>query len=103
MKDGQILFVDTLDFSEPKTKEAKAVLLGLSKVKGFESLADRKNNAALIALGDTNSNTKKSFSNMGNVLVTESRNLNPVDVLNYRFVVIANPESTIEALVARMK
>ena len=103
LKDGEMLFVDSLEFEAPKTAEAKEKLVGLAKVKGFEDLAVRRNNAALIALGTPTENAKKSFNNMGNVLVQESRNLNPVDVLNFRFLVIANPEATIEALEARMK
>ncbi|MFQ5540663.1 MAG: 50S ribosomal protein L4 [Candidatus Paceibacteria bacterium] len=102
-RDGSVMLVDTLTFAEPKTKEAKALLAGLSKVKGFEALSTRRNNAALVALGEANAAVKKSFSNMGNVFVEESRNLNPVDVLSYRLLVIANPEATFEALGKRME
>ena len=103
LRDGEILFVDAPDMKAPKTADAKAFLGKLSKVKGFETLATRRNNAALIALGAQDMNVKKSFQNMGNVFVEESRNLNPVDVLNYRYLVVANPEAAIEALTNRMK
>ena len=99
---GDVLFVDAFSFGAPKTKEAKASLVSLASVKGYEALATRRNNAALIALGAPDAQTKKSFRNMGNVLVEESRNLNPVDVLSYRFVVIANPEASLEALSKRL-
>ncbi len=101
-KKGRILFIDTPAFTEPKTKEAKSTLIALSSVKGFEELATRRNNAALIALGEKNVNVKKSFANIGSVSVGESRDLNPTDVLNHRYLVITNPEAALEALTARM-
>lgn len=99
---GQVVFVD-ITLEAPKTKEAKALLTTLSTIKGFETLGTRRNNAALVTLGGSDSVLKKSFRNMGNVLVDEARNLNPVDVMNYRFVVVINPESALATLTARMK
>lgn len=100
--EGKVLFVDA-SFAEPKTKDAKALLATLSTVKGFEALATRRNNAAVITLGSSDASAKKSFRNMGNVLVDEARNLNPVDVLNYRLLVIINPDAALETLTKRMK
>lgn len=101
--EGRILFVDSLSFTAPKTKEAKASLASLASVDGFDALASRRKNAAIVALGVANVNVKKSFRNMGNILVEESRNLNPVDVLSYRYLVIANPEASLEVLSKRLK
>lgn len=102
-RDGEILFVDAPTMDAPKTAEAKTLLTTLGGVSGFDALKDRRNNAALISLGAKNDTLKKSFANMGNVFVDESRNLNPVDVLNYRYLVITNPEEALEGLAARMK
>lgn len=103
LRDGGILFVDAPEMKAPKTADAATFLSGISKVKGFEALSSRRNNAALIALGANDTNIKKSFRNMGNVFVEESRNLNPVDILNYRYLVVVNPEAAIESLTNRMK
>jgi large subunit ribosomal protein L4 len=103
LQDGEVLFVDMPEFKEPKTSEAKAVLAAFSKATGFEQLSTRRNNAALIALSGRNENAEMSFRNMGNVAVVESRNLNPVALLSYRYLVIANPEASIEDLKTRMK
>ena len=103
MRGGKVLFVDTLSLSQPKTKEAKGVMGGLSKVKGFDELSTRRNNAALILTGSKDVNAIKSFHNMGNVMVQEARNANPVEVMRYRFVVIADPEMSVKALSGRMK
>lgn len=103
LADGEVLFVDMPEFAEPKTAKAKDALQGFSAVKGFESLKDRRNNAALIALSGRDENTEKSFGNMGNIALVETRNLNPVALLQYRYVIIANPEASLEALNERMK
>lgn len=103
LADGEVLFVDMPDFKEPKTAEARKALTAFGKAPGFELLKDRRNNAALIALSGRDENTEKSFRNMGNVAVVEARNLNPVSLLAYRTLVIANPEASLEALTKRMK
>lgn len=102
MKDGRLLFVDSLPMTAPKTKDAKAALGGLAKVKGFAELATRRNNAALFLLGGKSDAVVKSFSNMGNVLVEETRNANPVDVLKYRYLIVVNPEASIKLLSSRV-
>jgi large subunit ribosomal protein L4 len=103
MKDGRLLFVDSLPITAPKTKDAKAALGGLSKVKGFAELATRRNNAALFLLSGKSDAVMKSFSNMGNVLVEETRNANPVDVLKYRYLVVVNPEASVKLLASRLE
>jgi large subunit ribosomal protein L4 len=103
MKDGRLLFVDSLPMTAPKTKDAKAALGGLSKVKGFAELATRRNNAALFLLSGKSDAVMKSFSNMGNVLVEETRNANPVDVLKYRYLVVVNPEASVKLLASRLE
>ncbi len=101
-KKGRVLFVDALSFEAPKTKDARIALSGLSAVKGFEPLADRRKNAALILLGKYDGKVLKSFRNMGNVFVDEARNANPVDLLSYRYVIVADPESSVKALADRL-
>ncbi|MEA2112736.1 MAG: 50S ribosomal protein L4 [Patescibacteria group bacterium] len=102
MKDGEILFVDELKFEAPKTKEAKDVLGKLSGIKGFEDILSKKRNSTYLALGGRDESTEKSFSNFGNVLVGELRNINPLDILNYKYLVITKPEESIEFLVKKL-
>jgi large subunit ribosomal protein L4 len=103
MKGGRILFVDSLGLSAPKAKEAKAALDALSSVKGFDMLSKRRKNSALILLGKKDSAAAKSFRNMGNVMLGEARNANPVDVMSYRYVVVVEPELSLKTLAMRMK
>lgn len=100
--EGEILFVDALSFVSPKTVLAKESIKGLATVKGFDALATRRKNAALILLSKHDDAAAKSFRNMGNVMVSEVRNANPVDVLTYKYVVIVDPEVSLQTLAARM-
>lgn len=98
LKYNGLLFVDSLSMSEPKTAEAKNVIVSLSKIKGFEKLTTKKNNTVLIALSKRDISTEKSFRNMSNVLVEEVRNINPLDLLNYTYVIFENPAEAMKVL-----
>lgn len=97
-KDGEVLFVEDLTLSAPKTKEARSILVSLSKIKGYEKLEAKKKNTAFIGLAKRTPALDKSFRNIGNVLVTEFRNLNPVTALSYKYMIIANPSETLKAI-----
>ncbi len=101
-KDGQIIFVDDISFRTPKTKEAKDVLSSLSKISGYETLLSKKNNSAILAFSKKDSATEKSFHNFNNVLVDEVRNLNPVDLLNYKYLIIENPEKSLAQISGKL-
>ena len=102
-KDGEIIFVDQFAFAAPKTATAKTALAALAKGTGADMLTLKKKNAALLALAVYNKNVSKSFHNFGNVMTEEVRNLNPVDVLTYKYLVIENPEAAFKVLLARTK
>jgi large subunit ribosomal protein L4 len=100
LKDGELIFVDTFELNEPKTAAAKKSLMQLSAVSGFEKLATKKRNAALIAFADPTPSSQKSFHNIGNVTVSAVRNLNPVSVLGHTYLIIENPDAAV-AIVAQ--
>jgi large subunit ribosomal protein L4 len=102
LNDGEILFVDTIAFDAPKAKEAKSILVALSRVKGFERLS-KKSNAALIALSTNDVNVKKSFGNFGNIEVEEARNMNVVDILSSALLIIENPDESLKTLENKLK
>ncbi|MHB0977787.1 MAG: 50S ribosomal protein L4 [Minisyncoccota bacterium] len=95
-KDGEILFVDSISLKEPKTKLAIGAIKSLSGVKGFEKLFLKKKNATLIALGSKNKEIERSMSNLGNIEVKEARNLDPLSLMRYKYLVIENPENAIK-------
>ena len=95
-QDGEVLFVDTLDTK--KTKEAVLALKNLSQVKGFERLLTKKKNSAILALASKNLSAEKSMRNLGNVEAMDVRNLNPLALLNYKYLVIEDPTESFAKL-----
>ena len=59
---------------------------------------DKKRNATLIVTPKREDVVYKSFSNFGNVAIDEVRNLNPVEVLKYKYIVIVDSKNSIEIL-----
>jgi len=99
--DGEIIFVDSLAMSEPKTKDAKTTLMAIATGAGQAALATKRKNAAIVVLSERDLATEKSFRNFGNIAVAQAKDINPVDLLTYKFVVVANPESSVEILEKR--
>ena len=97
-REGEIMFVDSLSLPEGKTRVAVKTLSSLSGVKGFERMFSKKNNAVAVALAEKNKETERAFKNLSNTLVVESRNLDPVTLLQYKYLVIENPEAALKTL-----
>jgi len=102
LRNNEILFVDNFKFDKIKTADAKNALESLSKVSGFGVLFKKSNNATLITTIGKELNMYKSFSNFNNVAAQELRSLNPVDVLNYKYLIITNPKESIDLLSSKL-
>ncbi len=96
LRHNEILFVDEIAIKTPKTVEAKMALAGLSTIKGFEKLSTKRKNAAYIAMPEKTDAVSKSFANFGSVHFDDIKNMNPLDLLNNKFVVIVSPASSIK-------
>lgn len=101
-RDGEIIFMDSFGFGAPKTKEAIAVMSNIASVKGFEKVTTKRTNALLVATSSKDKNTEKSFSNISKTFVSEVRNLNPVDLMKYKYLVIENPEVSVGLIKERL-
>lgn len=99
-RDGELLFVDKFEIAKPKTVEAIGILKSLSKVA--KDIFTKKKNSAIIAISGKKHAFEKSFANVGNVVVDELRNINPVDLLNTKYLVIENPEESIKFIENKM-
>jgi len=97
-KDGEIIFLDSVAFAAPKTKDAKSVISSLAAIKGYERLATKKANTAIITLDTKTDAVIKSFRNFGNVSIEEFRNINPVSILNHTYLIVTNPEVSLKTL-----
>ncbi|MDO8471096.1 MAG: 50S ribosomal protein L4 [bacterium] len=91
-RDGEVLFVDSIKLLEPKTRMAVEALQSLSGIKGFEGIFSKRINATVIAMSSKNKETERAFDNLGNIEVVEARNLNPLLLLEYKYLIIENPK-----------
>jgi large subunit ribosomal protein L4 len=88
---GQVLFVEELTLKDIKTKDAFEIMKNLSTVDGFERVIGGKKVNTYITVPAKNETLKKSFANLPTVKIDEVRNLNPLDLLNYKYVIISYP------------
>lgn len=102
LADQEVVFVDSLSLEEPKTKEAKAIMGAIAKGAGVDALATKRKNAAVVVLAERSLSTEKSFRNFGNIEVVQAKDVNPVDLLTYKYVVVADAPSSVEILEKRV-
>lgn len=102
LKDEEIIFLSDLSFRLPKTKEAKSTIESLAKNKNFRTL-ERKKNAAFIALPKKEENTYKSFKNFSNIEIGLVKDLNVLDLMQYKYLLISDPEKSLAILDSRNK
>ncbi|MBX2866435.1 50S ribosomal protein L4 [Candidatus Kaiserbacteria bacterium] len=100
--DKEILFVDAFGFEAPKAADAKNVITALGSIKGSEMLSTKRKNAALIVLPSRDENVERSFRNFGNVVVSQAKDINPVDLLTFKYVIVAEPEAALEIFETRV-
>lgn len=101
MKDGEILFVDSLTMAKINTKSAVEVTKALAKAGGWKTAATSKKPRILTALFDRNEKAEKSFRNIPALEIVFLKNLNPLDVLNHQYLLIENPEESVKFLATR--
>ncbi len=98
LRKGQLIFLEELNLKAIKTKDAVAVMNDLSSVKGFEKIVGGKRPNTFISVPAKGDVIKKSFANIKTVEVDEVRNLNVVDLLTYRYIIISQPTESIAFL-----
>jgi large subunit ribosomal protein L4 len=100
--DGEIIFVDNFKFEAPKAADAKKAFVAIANGSGNEAMARKRKNAALIVLSGRDENAEKSFRNFGNLEVAQAKDINPVDLLTYKYVVVTEPAKALEVLESRI-
>lgn len=96
LKDGKIFFIDEVKVSTPKTKSAVEIMKGLSKINS--NLVFKKKENVYMTFPKLETGEKRSFRNLPYVTAHNVEDLNPSDLANVRYLVITNPESTVEYL-----
>ena len=88
-KDKQLFVLDNIILENPKTKELAIILKNLSTLIG-------KNPKALLVLPVMEDKIKRSSKNLPNFSAVEARNLNPLEVLSYKYLVLV--KDSVDAL-----
>ncbi len=95
-KEGELLFVDNVAFSVPKTKEARAVMTAWGGIKGFESIFTKKTNMLHLALSGKNVSVERAFRNLKGLSVGALSGLNVLTLLRAKYVAIVNPNESLK-------
>jgi len=95
IRDNEVLFLDKINFGMPKTKEAGEIISSISKIAGFEKLKTKKTSKAIFALDKKEENISRSFRNLPGIEIVEAANLNILNVLNHKYLIIANPDGAL--------
>jgi len=100
--DGEVIALEALTFAEPKTAQAKTIINALAKGSEKVDLATKRKNAALVVVPVRDEMIEKSFQNFGHIVVAQAKDINPVDLLTFKYVIITNPADTIATLEKRV-
>jgi large subunit ribosomal protein L4 len=100
--DGEVVFVEALSFAAPKAADAKNIIKSLAKASEESSLVTKRKNAAVVVLSSRDEATEKSFRNFGNFEVVVAKDLNPVQLLTYKYVIVTDPKASLETLEKRV-
>ena len=101
LKDGEIAFVDSLSMPDFSTKSGVEVVRNLEKAAGFKYISTSKKPKVLTALFGRNDKTEKSFRNIPSLEIVFLKNLNPLDVLNHKYLLIENIAESAKFLESR--
>jgi len=102
MRDNQVLFVESFENLSGKTKDMKTVLENFEKISGFETINTKKHNNIYMTSPEVSAELKNAAKNLAHVTLQDVKNLNVVDVMNYRYFVISSPEKTVEFLQTKL-
>jgi large subunit ribosomal protein L4 len=100
LKDNEILFVDSLEMTKINTKAGVSVINNLTKVGNLKNLKNKKPKI-LMALFERNVGAEKSFRNIPILDIVFLKNINPMDILNYKYLLIENPVEAVKFLESR--
>lgn len=100
--DQEVIFVEKLSFAEPKTTMAKQVMATLAKAAERPELGTKRNNAAVVVLSERDEAVEKSFQNFGNITVVQAKDVNTLDLLTYKYVVVSDPAAVVEIFTNRV-
>lgn len=103
LRRGEILFVESFEPTEKKTKDALATIKNFAAIPGFERLTSKKKDSVFFAAPELSENFVKSFNNLPQLDIENIKNINPVDVVTHRYIVIVSPVESVAFLESRSR
>lgn len=91
-RDNEILFINDLNFEEPKTKFAAKLFDNFTKNSEFKNL--KRGKGVLVALAGKDEKVRRALRNLPYVGIDEARNLNAHEALQYKYILL--PEKSLE-------
>lgn len=93
-KAGDILFIDALKLDNTKTKDAVKIIGAVGTIKGFERAAKNTKRQIAIILPDLTTEMDRSFRNLSSVELVATKELNVVNILEYKTIIFVDPKAT---------
>lgn len=86
-RDKEVIVIDDIKFSEPKTKLAYEVFKKFSAIGDYRDIIFKKNRV-LVALPEGAGDTKRALRNLSFADITEWRNMNALDLLRHKYLLL---------------
>lgn len=103
LQEGSVLFVDSLNLSEGKTKEVASAIHSFGSLPGFETIDTRSNPNNVLIIDPSGSELLVQASrNIPHVSLTSGREVSVLDIAQSRYVVVLDPEALSHVLEARL-
>lgn len=103
LREGEILFIEDLKLNQTKTKDAAKILTNLAKIDGFDKIEGKRKNTTKVFIKGRNLIAEKSFANIPSVAVKKVEDMNVVDALSARYLIITNPKESISFFESKLK
>jgi large subunit ribosomal protein L4 len=98
LRDNEILFVEGFENHTGKTADMKKVFENLATIDGFTTLNTKKDNNVFMTAVNSQDELKQASRNLYHVSLADIVNLNVLDVINHRYLIISNPQESIDFL-----
>lgn len=99
VRKGHVLFVDDLGLTG-KTKDASKIIHTFASISGFERLSGKKI-TALLTLPTKDVVAFRSLQNLPQLALEVVQDINPVDLLESKYLILVKPEESIDIISSR--
>lgn len=100
---NSILFIDSLSLNSIKTKNANEIVNDWSKIANFDKISNSKRNNGLLIIANHDDFIEKSFANLPGISVKQIGEINPLVLMNSKYLIMVNPSDLITILEAKKK